>query len=239
MPCPPPPLKRRRLNPSSTLSKPFKSPLKTPPAASPSTPTPPTPPPPTSLPPAKATSPRQPLSTTKSTPSPTLLSLRRQHVTLLSTLAAARATLDTATQALKLETSDTDAELEALVRKWRGASREAAEEVYRDVRERVNRMGGVRGWRAREKERRQGMLDFQRDWEGEGKDEGGGGGGERSGERDGDEDNEEEGGKEEGEEEVGNEDEVRCAFAYELAASVSCGDGDANCWAYARGSRWT
>lgn len=85
--------------------------------------------------------------------------------------------------------------------------------MYRDVRERVNRMGGVRGWRAREKERRQGMLDFQREWEGEGKGEGGGGGGEGAGERDGDEDNEEEGGKEEGEEEVGDEDEVRSAIA--------------------------
>lgn len=83
--------------------------------------------------------------------------------------------------------------------------------MYRDVRERVNRMGGVRGWRAREKERRQGMLDFQREWEGEGK--GGGGGGEGAGERDGDEDNEEEGGKEEGEEEVGDEDEVRSVIA--------------------------
>lgn len=87
--------------------------------------------------------------------------------------------------------------------------------MYRDVRERVNRMGGVRGWRARERERRQGMLDFQREWEGEGKGEGGGG--EGAGERDGDEDNEEEGGKEEGEEEVGDEDEdedeVRSAIA--------------------------
>lgn len=83
--------------------------------------------------------------------------------------------------------------------------------MYRDVRERVNRMGGVRGWRARERERRQGMLDFQREWEGEGKGEGGGG--EGAGERDGDEDNEEEGRKEEGEDEVGDEDEVRCAIA--------------------------
>jgi len=80
--------------------------------------------------------------------------------------------------------------------------------VYRDVRERVNRMGGVRGWRARERERRQGMRDFQREWDGEGKGEGGGG--EGAGERGGDEDEEGEG-EEEGE--VGDEDEVRSSIA--------------------------
>lgn len=36
----------------------------------------------------------------------------------------------------------------ALIAKWKGASREAAEEVFGDVRDRVNRMGGVGAWRA-------------------------------------------------------------------------------------------
>jgi len=36
----------------------------------------------------------------------------------------------------------------ALITKWKGASREAAEEVFGDVRDRVNRMGGVGAWRA-------------------------------------------------------------------------------------------
>lgn len=110
----------------------------------------------------------------------------------------------------------------ALVKKWRGASREAAEEVYRDVRERVNRMGGVRGWRAREKERRKGMLEFQREWDGEGR----GGDGEGGGDGDGEDgegcSGEERGGEEvkveKEEEEEEDEDEVSCAFAVELAA---------------------
>ncbi len=36
---------------------------------------------------------------------------------------------------------------------WRGRSREAAEEVFRGVRERVDRMGGVGGLRDRNRER--------------------------------------------------------------------------------------
>ncbi len=36
---------------------------------------------------------------------------------------------------------------------WRGRSREAAEEVFRGVRERVDRMGGVGGLRDRDRER--------------------------------------------------------------------------------------
>jgi len=85
-----------------------------------------------------------------------------------------------------------------LIRKWKGASREAAEEVYRDVRERVNRMGGVRGWRERERERRRGMEEFMRGWDGEEPGEGG---------RGEDEGAEEERAKEEVEE-AGDEDEV-------------------------------
>lgn len=38
----------------------------------------------------------------------------------------------------------------ALIGKWKVASREAAEEVFGDVRDRVNRMGGVGAWRERE-----------------------------------------------------------------------------------------
>ena len=43
-------------------------------------------------------------------------------------------------------------ELEALIVKWKSASREAAEEIFGGVKDRVNRMGGVGAWRERERE---------------------------------------------------------------------------------------
>lgn len=55
--------------------------------------------------------------------------------------------LDTVTQALKVEQSGQDAELEVLVVKWKTASREAAEELFVGAEERVKGMGGVKGWR--------------------------------------------------------------------------------------------
>ena len=58
---------------------------------------------------------------------------------------------------MKIEQSGKDAELEALIKKWRDASKDAAEEVFRGVRDRVNRMGGVRGWREAERRKREGF----------------------------------------------------------------------------------
>jgi len=85
-------------------------------------------------------------------PSTELSSLQPHHTALLSQLSAARSTLDTYTQALKIESSSKDAELSRLVEVWRSASRAAAEELYGGVRDRVNRMGGVGAWRDRERE---------------------------------------------------------------------------------------
>lgn len=83
---------------------------------------------------------------------PHLNSLQKQHSALLSTLSTLRAELDTFTQALKIETSGKDTELEALITKWKSASRDAAEEIFGGVKDRVNRMGGVGAWREREME---------------------------------------------------------------------------------------
>lgn len=85
-----------------------------------------------------------------------LTSLQRHHTALLSQLSALRSTLDTHTQALKIESSSRDAELSRLVEVWRSASRAAAEELYGGVRDRVNRMGGVGAWRERERDRSKG-----------------------------------------------------------------------------------
>ncbi|OAT01335.1 DNA repair protein Dds20/Mei5 [Blastomyces dermatitidis ER-3] len=88
---------------------------------------------------------------TISTPSPSappeLLALQKQYSALTTRLAKLRMDLDIVTQALKLEQSGKDAELEVLVAKWKTASREAAEELFVGAEERVKRMGGVKGWR--------------------------------------------------------------------------------------------
>jgi hypothetical protein len=62
-----------------------------------------------------------------------------------------RRDLDTVTQAVKIEQTGQDTELEALVVKWRAASREAAEELFVSARDKVNRMGGVGVWKEKTK----------------------------------------------------------------------------------------
>jgi Swi5-dependent recombination DNA repair protein 1 len=92
-----------------------------------------------------------------------LSALQKQHTRLLNQLSKLRQDLDAARQALRIESSDSDADLEALIVKWRRASREAAEEVFKGARDRVNRMGGMKGMREREK--------WRREWEREGEEE--------------------------------------------------------------------
>lgn len=75
--------------------------------------------------------------------------LQKEHSALILQLRKLRQSHDTAQQALEIASSCTDAELEALISKWKLASREAAEEVFRDAQDRVNRMGGMRAWRER------------------------------------------------------------------------------------------
>jgi Swi5-dependent recombination DNA repair protein 1 len=47
-----------------------------------------------------------------------------------------------------------------LIEKWKGASRQAAEELFGKVRDRVNRMGGPRAWKAMQKK----QAEFQNKW---------------------------------------------------------------------------
>lgn len=175
-----PAAKRRRLDTASrALSQPFKSPFQTPrktnseaalqpeettssagdtvqdQVAPPKSTTQPAPTPSTTTP-ARSLALAQkshasPLSSSL-TRDPHLNSLQKQHSALISTLSTLRAELDTYTQALKIETSGKDAELEALIAKWKSASRDAAEEIFGGVKDRVNRMGGVGAWREREME---------------------------------------------------------------------------------------
>lgn len=86
---------------------------------------------------------------------PELYALQKQHSALQSRLSALRSELDTAQQALRIESSNKDQELEALIAKWREVSQEAADELFASARERVLRMGGVAAWRERENRRRE------------------------------------------------------------------------------------
>ena len=82
---------------------------------------------------------------------PELLHLQKQERALQSRLAALREELNIAKQALRIESSNKDAELESLIKKWRLASQEAAEEVFAGAQERVARMGGLAAWKERSK----------------------------------------------------------------------------------------
>lgn len=78
---------------------------------------------------------------------PETAALQKQQRALQSRLSALRSELDTARQALRVESSDKDTELEALIAKWKSVSQNAAEEVFAGAQERVSRMGGMKAWR--------------------------------------------------------------------------------------------
>ncbi|GIJ83561.1 hypothetical protein Asppvi_002384 [Aspergillus pseudoviridinutans] len=82
---------------------------------------------------------------------PVISELQKEQRALQSRLSALRSELDTVKQALRIESSTKDAELEALILKWKNVSQEAAEEVFEGARERVSRMGGMKAWRERMK----------------------------------------------------------------------------------------
>ncbi|OCK90735.1 uncharacterized protein K441DRAFT_680124 [Cenococcum geophilum 1.58] len=189
-----PTAKRRRLdNATRTLHKPFKSPFRTPlkpqiaaedssktantpstvdhshvvPVQSTATPTKPLP----TRPAVSTPSTRAKASTASTKPSTT------------SALISLRTDIQTLTQAYRLATSTTDADLEVLIERWRAASRAAAEELFASTRDRVNRMGGVGAWREREKEQR----EWRTKWEKEEMEAERGGRGEAEGEEEGEE----------------------------------------------------
>jgi Swi5-dependent recombination DNA repair protein 1 len=161
-----PAAKKRRIEAaSSTLSKPFRSPFKSPLKAAPSSPSStnttndPSPSPilsekPPNLSPAIPA--RRIQSVQKKYPSPSasitsqlntdpeIAALLRTQRELEKQLREVRENLETAEQARKIEmesrkTGEIDGDLIALIEKWRAASRQAAEELFGKVRDRVNR----------------------------------------------------------------------------------------------------
>ncbi|KAJ5904603.1 hypothetical protein N7504_006986 [Penicillium tannophilum] len=170
------PRKRRRLDAAATLSKPFKSPLRRPISTEASLPTltsdpatqnaiqPASPVQTNHIQEKAATTPKfSPVvrrqipgsigltTPTQSSADPELLDLQKQQLSLQSRLTALRTDRDTIHQALRIESSNQDLELEALIIKWRRAGQDAAEEVFSNAQERVTRMGGIAAWMERSK----------------------------------------------------------------------------------------
>lgn len=77
--------------------------------------------------------------------------------------------LETAEQASKIErdsfkrdpSGEIDGELVDLIKKWKEASRQAAEELFGKVKDRINRMGGPRAWKEMQKK----QLENQEAWD--------------------------------------------------------------------------
>lgn len=163
--------RRRRFGAAATLSKPFKSPLRTR-----GVPSVPLSPPDTIRAPKFEPEPAQhsasfnagpePLTTARGLPvqdrlvvttrsvysDSELLELQKKYRTLFSQRTTQEKALETARQALRIESSGTDVDLEMSINKWRLVSQEAAEAVFTDAKERVARLGGIKVWRQRSKQ---------------------------------------------------------------------------------------
>lgn len=154
--------------------------------------------------------------TTSPETDPEILSLRRKRLTLQAQLASLRAELDTAKQALRIESSSRDDELRALKLKWRGISQRAAEELFQTAKDKIERMGGVVAWKESERQRVKRMSIWEDDeFYAAGGGEGGEGGDREKG--DGGFDDYEEGGEKED-----DEDEVSVFLLMRLLVLWSC-----------------
>lgn len=170
------PVKRRRLiDGTKVLTKPFVSPLKvrrgdhdhpgpaqnaatvptqptTPADATPSTSANPATGSSGGLPSASSTTPRTNASSTR-TPKisdPAELAAHKALSALEAQIRALRGEIDTLSQASKLASSDTDTNLEQLIQKWKLASQAAADELFTSAKERVDGMGGMAAWKSNE-----------------------------------------------------------------------------------------
>lgn len=169
-----PPTKLPRLDAATTLSKPFKSPLRklvplsVPRLASDSVTTDQSGGQNTDLPPVKnellSCSGEIPVPSSNATrrqciPSrrdassrslladPELLQLEKKKRSLQARLKSLADEIDCMNQAIQIEYSNKDAELEALIVKWRRIGQDTADEALNIARERVTRLGGMAAWR--------------------------------------------------------------------------------------------
>lgn len=163
-----PQAKRRRLNEATKiLHKPFKSPFRTQLKAGIGSDPPSSDPPDTSTPTAEAAIATLPTAPNTATARLTNAARPVSHVAA-STRAGQKKPMAKAnmaretmhlrneiqilSQAHALATSTKDDDLVVLIDRWKTASRAAAEELFANTRDRVNRMGGVGAWKERERE---------------------------------------------------------------------------------------
>jgi Swi5-dependent recombination DNA repair protein 1 len=174
--------RRRLNEATKTLNKPFKSPFRTPLRPGIGSDPPSSDPPDVNAPTAtsipvvhhqpsingaqSAAPPKQPLSTpvpshaSKPLPSRSNYSIPPKAPTkkastkpaLTREIMQLRNEMQILSQAHTLATSTKDDDLVVLIDKWRTVSRTVAEEIFAATRDKVNRMGGVGAWKAREKE---------------------------------------------------------------------------------------
>ncbi|KAF1914413.1 hypothetical protein BDU57DRAFT_588730 [Ampelomyces quisqualis] len=167
-----PQAKRRRLNEAAkTLNKPFKSPFRTPLrpgfGSDPPSSDPPelhAPAAPTSLAPLQPPV-SKPLATRPSfsTPSRTQPKRASTKPALTREIMQLRNEMQILSQAHTLATTTKDDDLVLLIDKWRTVSRTVAEELFATTRDKVNRMGGVGAWKAREKESKDRQLQWDKE----------------------------------------------------------------------------
>ena len=156
--------KRRRISSSIALLKPFKSPMKTQDAGSTETQKDQG-----SLQPRKQNSDQNFVSRLKqlnpvkqeSKQTNEFSKLRREEMALLSQISKLKAELGQVKQARSIEESDKEKELVDLIKLWRTASQQAAEEVYAVFRDKINAVGGLRRWTEMEYERKNNAFPFE------------------------------------------------------------------------------
>ncbi|KAL6252835.1 hypothetical protein RBB50_000554 [Rhinocladiella similis] len=74
---------------------------------------------------------------------------QKQHVALSLQLRKLSQSLDLAQQVLHIETSQQDVQLRSLISKWKKVAREVAEQLFDEAKERIHEMGGFKAWQAR------------------------------------------------------------------------------------------
>ncbi|KAL5119779.1 hypothetical protein ACEQ8H_002385 [Pleosporales sp. CAS-2024a] len=180
-----PQAKRRRLNEANkTLHKPFKSPFRTPLRPGIGSDPPSSDPPESSNPGGLGPQMTTPSLTTSSentifskTPTPKPLPSRPSLSTSARTssrkartapartreIMQLRNEMQVLSQAHTLATSTKDDDLVLLIDKWRTVSRAVAEELFATTRDKVNRMGGVGAWKAREREGKERQQQWDRE----------------------------------------------------------------------------
>ena len=85
---------------------------------------------------------------------PEALALRRDLIAVESQIRAVRADIDIINQAKSIIASGGTRRLEVQTKKWRDVARQAADEMFGTVKERVYQMGGVKAWKEEERRRR-------------------------------------------------------------------------------------